>query len=424
VGSYHRGPALAGPRFLLTLLIVTSVGAAEPVREATWASIAPPVQQLLARHGLHEQNFVQRVGELRARNRQRVRDGDYDHLIYYALQATAFTRLAPIEPALSAREFAASGRIPASAKARLDAFRDHEGTKTDHEGTKARRKIFQEMLERERVDLSKEYARVMKSVAPVGEQYQARGLSTDTAVEAGYAVYLSLAALRRLEPERQIRHALIIGPGMDLAPRTGFMESAAPQSYQPFAVMDALLATGLSQRDVLRVTAADINPRVVEWITRSRGTTPTLTLTSGVQDSARVKLTDDYREYAAQLGRAIGVKRATSLRVAGGITGAIDAAVLDITVDRIDARYDLVIVTNVFPYLSDTELLLAVSNISAMLSPNGIFIHNEPRAVLAEALHALQMPLLHNRSGVVARVDGGTPLYDAVWMHVTSGRVH
>ena len=63
---------------------------------------------------------------------------------------------------------------------------------------------------------------------------------------------------------------LIVGPGMDLAPRTGFVETHAPQSYQPFAVIDALMATGLSQRETLRVTAADINPRVVEWLTRAR----------------------------------------------------------------------------------------------------------------------------------------------------------
>ena len=88
----------------------------------------------------------------------------------------------------------------------------------------------------------------MKSAAPTTAQYQTRGLSTDTSVDAGYAVYLSLAALRRLEPDRRIHRVLIVGPGMDLAPRTGFVESHAPQSYQPFAVIDALIATGLSQR--------------------------------------------------------------------------------------------------------------------------------------------------------------------------------
>ena len=54
-----------------------------------------------------------------------------------------------------------------------------------------------------------------------------------------------------------------------------------------------------------------------------------------------------------------------SIAVARDVTGALDAATLDITVERIDTRYDLIVVTNVFPYLSDAELLLAISNIAA-----------------------------------------------------------
>jgi hypothetical protein len=45
-------------------------------------------------------------------------------------------------------------------------------------------------------------------------------------------------------------------------------------------------------------------------------------------------------------------------------------------------------------------------------------IHNEPRPLLADALLALELPLLQSRSGVVANVEGGKPLYDAAWMHV------
>ena len=54
------------------------------------------------------------------------------------------------------------------------------------------------------------------------------------------------------------------------------------------------------------MTGADINPRVVDWLTRARGTRPTLTLVSGTQQRGRVKLSDDYREYFALLGRTIG----------------------------------------------------------------------------------------------------------------------
>ena len=76
-----------------------------------------------------------------------------------------------------------------------------------------------------------------------------------------------------------------------------------------------------------------------------------------------------------------------------------------------------IVVTNVFPYLSDAELLLAISNIAGMMNPGGVLIHNEPRPVLADALHALRMPLLHSRSAVVATVEGAAPLYDSAWIH-------
>ena len=175
-----------------------------------WIDIPSPVQQLLAKHGIHEQNFRERIAELRQRNRRRVVEGDRDHLIYYAMQSTAFTKLPPIEPALSAEEFIASGRIPPAAKARLDAFAAAARTRRDHG---PRMTIFREMLARESINLAEEYGRAMKFAAPIGAQYQTRGLSTDTSVDAGYAVYLSLASLRRLEADRQIRQRADRGAG-------------------------------------------------------------------------------------------------------------------------------------------------------------------------------------------------------------------
>ena len=82
----------------------------------------------------------------------------------------------------------------------------------------------------------------------VAALYRTRGLSTDTAVEAGYVVYNGLGIVQALDPERRIRRVLIVGPGLDLAPRTGLLEAGPPESYQPWAVIDALLALGLVTR--------------------------------------------------------------------------------------------------------------------------------------------------------------------------------
>jgi Nodulation protein S (NodS) len=394
------------------------------VRDLAWADIAPPLQQLLASYGIQDANLRARLAALRQRNRTRVTEGDRDHLIYYLLQATAFTTLPPIEPALSARTFLASGRIPADAKARIDAF---AAAARNQRELGARMAMFRTMLARDPIDLGAEYARAMKFAAPVGALYHERGLSTDTTVDAGYVVHLSLSALRQLQPERRIRTVLIIGPGLDLAPRTGLLEAVPPQSVQPFAVADALLSSGLSTQETLRLTAADINPRVTEWVRAARGTRPMLALIAGVQDQDRVRLSEDYREYFSRLGKAIGTdgplrgfragRLAKSIAVHDGITDTLDAATLDITVERIDERFDLIVATNVFPYLTDAELMLAIANTSGMLNPGGVLIHNEPRPALADALLALEMPLLHSRSGIVANVDAAPPLYDTVWMH-------
>ena len=241
-------------------------------------------------------------------------------------------------------------------------------------------------------------------------------------------MYLALATLHQLEPHRRIQRVLIIGPGLDLAPRTGLVEASAPQSYQPFAVMDALLGIGLAEPSSLHVNAIDINPRVVDWLRRVRGTTTDMTLFSGVGDSERVRLTEDYRTYFASLGRSIGFERpfrdpgsrrpAKTVTLSSDVTAAVDATTVDITVERLDDCYDLIVVTNVFPYLSDPDLLLALSNITRMLTPGGVLLHNEPRPLLADASLALNLPLVHSRSAIIATVERGvSPLYDSVWMH-------
>ena len=116
----------------------------------------------------------------------------------------------------------------------------------------------------------KEFVAQRAGADAVAALYRTRGLSTDTAVEAGYVVYNGLGIVRALDPERRIRRVLIVGPGLDLAPRTGLLEAGPPESYQPWAVIDALLALGLSRADDLQVVGADINSRVVEHLARSR----------------------------------------------------------------------------------------------------------------------------------------------------------
>lgn len=442
------GSSFSSERFAVAVLVgvvlVSAAGAGLPegvdlevgpinVQEIVWDDVAAPLQAMLSGRGIARDTFRHYIAHLRVRNQARVREGDLDHLVYYVLQSSSFTDLPPIEPARSAPEFIGGGAVPRAVEARIDAF----VAALKNDGGPARLAYFREILEREkpaaepsRQFVAAQYLRATRFFEQ--PDYRERGLSTDTSVEAGYVVYLALAALRHLEPQRRIRHVLIVGPGLDLAPRTGLIETSDPQSYQPFAVMDALLGLRLAERSDLRLAAVDINPRVVEWLRRIRGGTPRLAVMSGVRDSDRVRLTDDYREYLETIGGAVGLAEprgasgsrppARSIILAAGITNAVEATQADITVDRLDRRFDLVVVTNVFPYLSDVDLLLALTNIARMLAPGGVLLHNEARPLLAEATLALQLPLIHSRSSVIATVEGArSPVYDAIWMHRAPG---
>jgi hypothetical protein len=80
--------------------------------------------------------------------------------------------------------------------------------------------------------------------------------------------------------------------------------------------------------------------------------------------------------------------------------------------------FDLVIATNILPYFDDAQLVLAASNIAAMLAPGGVFLHNEPRPLLGTVTAALNVPFEQSRHAVIANVRGApAPLFDSVFLH-------
>jgi len=385
------------------------------------------------------------VDRVRHDNQQRVREGDLDHLIFYVLQSTHFTKLPPIEPARSAKALTDSGgSIPVDVRARIADFLKA----IDASSRDARITYFQSLVQsafpnrtdRERA-LADEYRRVMKFVYDkefvaqrtgpdaVADLYRTRGLSTDTAVEAGFVVYTGLGILKALDPARRIRRVLIIGPGLDLAPRTGLLDDAAPESYQPWEVIDALIALGLSRVGDLVVVGADINPRVVDHLVRARINPPILTLLSGIAESPTVHLTEEFRVYFNQIGTGIGrgfmAPRPPvsghlfkEISPAADVAQSLSAEELDIVTARLSgAPFDVIIATNILPYFDDTQLMLATSNVAAMLVPDGVFIHNEPRPVLGEITDALGLRFEQLRRVTIASVTGGAPLTDVVMLH-------
>ena len=107
--------------------------------------------------------------------------------------------------------------------------------------------------------------------AAVAELYRRRGLSTDTAVEAGYVVHLGLGRAEGPRAGRRVRRVLIVGPGLDLAPRTGLRRIGAAGELSAVGRPGrAARRSASARRDDLEVVAADINPRVVAHLRRGR----------------------------------------------------------------------------------------------------------------------------------------------------------
>jgi hypothetical protein len=465
-------------RGLLPLWIgIAAAVSAQSIAPISWSDLPPAIQQRLERTGLDRDRFPAWTTELRARHAARVREGDEDHLVFYALQSTRTTNAPRIEPALSARTLvdrldadarmrffseAASlpaDRIPQDARARLRALvQSADGAASD-----PRLGYFRALLQaavppapsheawRAAADahVARAYLRAMRFLAEqaragqtreaadaIATLYRTRGLSTDTSVEAGFLVHVGLATLRALEARRRVSRVVIIGPGLDLAPRTGFQEAIPPQSVQPFAVADALISLGLTDPASLRITCLDINPRVVDALDRGRGEPRTLTLSPAIEAAAGVSMSDEFRRYVETLGLAIGSPltptlsptspKASSERGGGSVrrvairhlaADTIEARTVDIVLDRLPLEAELIVVTNVLSYFDDRELALALANVAAMLAPGGILLHNEARPEVGAITAAIGVPLVQSRTAVIATVGNGPPLYDSVFMH-------
>jgi hypothetical protein len=434
-------------RSALAILVAALALAETPAsRLIDLSDLTPKLQSILSQHGM-DGSFSTLIRDITTNTKERLRDGEAEHLIYYLLQSKRFTPEPPIEPALSAREFVRALAAPVRTRYLSDGLLNQPELNTPA-AVKKRMLDFIEALRSSLADerlawfrkslsepertvrhLSAEYARAMRFLYQKefsGEKdsaglYARRGHSSDTRVESSYAVWTALSILQKLDPFQKINRVLIVGPGLDFAPRTGFFDSYPPQSYQPWAIADALLQLGLADRSRLRIHCVDINDRVLEFFGEFRTRRePQLTLFASWEDP-------EYLAYFRALGHGIGaedttpgrVKSVKTLRLSKDALAFVTAGELNVITQRYDPcpEYDLVIATNVFVYFDNRELLLALSNIHSMLANGGYLIHNELRPELESYTAALNFSPL--RAGSV-RLSAGTakPLYDTYVIHV------
>ena len=454
--------AVVRPGILIAVCIASMASAAERTGSPSTTAVirlsdvAPALRERLPPGTTSQEGFDRYVASLDRETEARERAGEYEHLIYFLLQSQVFTREPRIEPALSAYELLhgvdladAAPRIttpPAVARRLSDFIHALEGTPRD-----ARLAYFKRFLETQPAgaaladQLRAEYVRVMrflyqkeflaqgladpqKREAFLASLYETRGHSTDTQIEANFAVYTALSVIGALG-ERRMDKVLVVGPGLDFAPRTDFIDLFGPQSYQPFAVADALLALGLSDSARLQIDCVDVSQRVLAYLRGLASAGPLrLRLLSGIAERQQRRFEPDYREYFTQFGRRIGEEAplerplpgrlGKSVLVRPEIVRAISAQRLDIITQRLvpSPAYDLVVVTNVLGYFDSAQQTLALSNIEAMLKDGGYLVHNEPRSSLVAAASALGLPMIDARTVRVAS-DPQAPLFDRVLIH-------
>src|SRR5579864_4154542 len=88
-----------------TLLIAADSAA---VLMPTWNQLPASARTLAAQFGIGSSNFREILAGIDRRTSERLREGYWDHLIFYMLQSRTFTPADPIEPARSGGEYMSS----------------------------------------------------------------------------------------------------------------------------------------------------------------------------------------------------------------------------------------------------------------------------------------------------------------------------
>jgi hypothetical protein len=448
---------------LLAAAVGLSAAAVDHSRRIQFDDLPQVLQHDLAVRGMSAPAFGAYIDSVQAETDRRVAEGEREHLIYYALQSRRFTARARIEPAISARGFVerlsaeertqllddpsylpAAGWPPAE-RARVadlvSAFRS--------ESIDTRLAYFRTLVEEDRPAVAVEalyadYVRVARflyqkevmagnDAARIASLYQSRPHSSDTQIEASFGVYLGLGTLHALEPALRVTRVLVVGPGLDFAPRTELIDAIDPQSYQPLAVADALLALSLASDVSLRVHSIDVNPRVVRALEAAAREPLMLHLFAGILETDGQSIQPEYRAYVRALGHAIGEGTTApslvasdrryehSIAVRPAVARALSVERLNIVTERLvhEPPFDVAVATNVLTYFDDRQIALALTNITAMLRPGGYLLHNESRAGLVDTAAASGLPLVHTRTAILGGPPA-RPLYDTVWLHQKS----
>ena len=258
--------------------------------------------------------------------------------------------------------------------------------------------------------------------------FRTRGLSLDTSLVANYAIEQSLAAMKAkgVLASGGVTRVGIVGPGLDFADKDVGFDVYPQQTLQPFAVLDSLERLGLASSAGPEVVLLDISPRIIAHVTRARtqaGRNIGYTLNLPLAKS--MPWLPEVREYWRTFGDRIGaplnapaskaiadVADMRAVRARPSAVRRLSMVDLNIVTDRIDKEaFDLVIATNVFIYYDVLEQALALSNVEAMLKPNGLLLAN----VSAPQLTSVKIRPVDTTTVLYARTGAETVRDFMVW---------
>jgi hypothetical protein len=222
-----------------------------------------------------------------------------------------------------------------------------------------------------------------------------RGLAPDTSWTINFALAGALGALKNSSTlgAGSLRRVAIVGPGLDFVDKDEGHDYYPPQSLQPFALIDALIVSGLAPAAGPRVMTIDVSPRVNDHLRRLTGPQGRRPFDLQLVRSRQVRWTPDATRYWNAFGAAVGSGvspipppasagelESRAIRVAPRFLQVVSPIEADIVYQRIgvpdEERCDLIVATNILLYYDRFEQTLAASNIAAMLAPGGLFLTN------------------------------------------------
>ena len=220
--------------------------------------------------------------------RARLARGDEDSLVNFWMYGTSFTT----RPRATSRDLAAIGGQD-RALALLEGRLDDLVAALANPGANERLQFARQVLERRRIDVStgagqeqaraylidireralKESEHYRRTVASANllkdpdarldafaAVYRERGLSSDTSINADFALDRAMAAAKTAGVLGRVRRVAIVGPGLDFTDKAeGYDFYRA--NIQLFAVADSLMRLGL-RRPATRTPALRLSPRV------------------------------------------------------------------------------------------------------------------------------------------------------------------